>query len=291
MRTTLGIVDGIAEAEDILMELIHILKGDLDLNPFGFTGKIDDIADGLLEIVHITDEPHESVGFMKGLGIGRLSAKILEDDGQIRIEIGRLMQAALDLVLLEPGAVKNRGIREKIDRRAMIARLAEAGKQSVFELGRGFSSLVSVAIDESAGLDRYGQSLGKGVYYGRSDAMEAAAGLVGGIVEFAAGMEGRKDETFRAHALLMHSDRDTSAVVGHGCGAILLQGHGDAVTETGEVLIHGVVNDLIDEVVEAFGGDGADIHAGTDPDRFQPFQNGDAGSVIIGFGSHESTSF
>ena len=40
------------------------------------------------------------------------------------------------------------------------------------------------------------------------------------------------------------------------------------------MLVHRVIYDLVDQVVQTLGGDTADIHSGSLSYRFQPFQDG-----------------
>ena len=40
------------------------------------------------------------------------------------------------------------------------------------------------------------------------------------------------------------------------------------------MLVHRVIYDLVDQVVQTLGGDTADIHSGSLSYRFQTFQNG-----------------
>ena len=53
------------------------------------------------------------------------------------------------------------------------------------------------------------------------------------------------------------------------------------VAVAGQGFVDGVVDDLVDEVVQAPLTGGTDVHAGTLPDRFEPFEDGDVqGSVM-----------
>ena len=40
------------------------------------------------------------------------------------------------------------------------------------------------------------------------------------------------------------------------------------------MLVHRVINDLVDQMIQSLGGDAADIHSGSLSYRFQTFQNG-----------------
>ena len=47
-------------------------------------------------------------------------------------------------------------------------------------------------------------------------------------------------------------------------------------------LVHGVVDDLPDEMVQAGGADAADVHAGPLADRLEPLENGDVFCGVVG---------
>ncbi len=76
-------------------------------------------------------------------------------------------------------------------------------------------------------------------------------------------------------------DRDAAAVVADGDGEVVVQLHLDPGGVAGHGLVHRVVEDLGDEVMErAFVG-AADIHAGALADRLQPFEHLDGGGVVV----------
>ena len=80
----------------------------------------------------------------------------------------------------------------------------------------------------------------------------------------------------------MHADRNTTSVIFHRTGAICLKGHPYFITGTCQMLIHGIVDNLINQVVESFGRCTSDIHSRTFPDRFKPLQyRYDASSISV----------
>ena len=55
----------------------------------------------------------------------------------------------------------------------------------------------------------------------------------------------------------------------------------DAVAEAGHRLVDGVIDDFVDEVMEAALVGGADVHAGAAADSLQPFEDLDIGSGVL----------
>jgi hypothetical protein len=79
-------------------------------------------------------------------------------------------------------------------------------------------------------------------------------------------------------------DRDTAAVIAHPTAAVGEDRDVNSRANTGHCLVDGVVHELSDEVVQPRGTGGTDVHAGSDPDWFETFENGDVDSfVAIGF--------
>ena len=78
----------------------------------------------------------------------------------------------------------------------------------------------------------------------------------------------------------MHAYRNSPAVICHGAGTILLQIHFDLAAEACQMLIHGVVHDLVDQMVQSFGRNTSDVHTGTFPNCFQSLQDRDTVRII-----------
>ena len=51
--------------------------------------------------------------------------------------------------------------------------------------------------------------------------------------------------------------------------------------ETGQRLVHGIVDDLVDQVVQAARTGGADVHAWPHADRLKSFQYLEVGRIIV----------
>ena len=280
MGAALRVVNIVAEAKHIFMKFIHILEGALHGNAVALAGKGDHIAYRFPGFVQIPDEAHDPFRLMIFDHLRLFFPLIRENNGERRVQVSRLMQTAFDLVLLKTGLFKDRIVREEIDAGPCVLRLSHHGKQTVGKLYRGNAPLVPVFIDFPAVADAHGHSGGKGVDHGGADAVQAAAGLVCGMIEFSPRVQRGKHQALRAHALFMHSHRDPSSVVVHGGRAVRLQGHADPVAYAGQMLVHRIVHDLIDQMVQSLRGNASDIHARPFPDRFKAFQHRNAGGVI-----------
>ncbi len=111
--------------------------------------------------------------------------------------------------------------------------------------------------------------------------MQAAGDFVAAAAELAAGMQHRHHRFERGAAglgVLVH--RDAAPAVGDDHPAVRLQGDVDAVAVAGHPLVDAVVDDLVDEVVQAAVVGAADVHAGAAAHGLQPLQHLDVGGVI-----------
>ena len=134
----------------------------------------------------------------------------------------------------------------------------------------------------AADLDR--EALGERVDDGDADAVQAAGDLVAAAVaELAAGVQHGQHDLDRRPALLLHDrDRDAAAVVGDGDRVVGVDRDVDRRREAGERLVDGVVDDLVDEVVQAALAGRADVHARAQADRLEALEDRDVLRVVVG---------
>ena len=137
-------------------------------------------------------------------------------------------------------------------------------------------------IDMSVPVDLDRQPFGKGVHHTGAHAVETAGDLVAPTAELAAGVEDGVHYLQGGLAGLgLDVHGDATAIVHHGDGVPLVDSHQDVGAVAGQCLVDGVVHDLIDQMVQAGGGRGADIHAGPLPDGFQAFQHLNFRCVVL----------
>ncbi len=262
------------------MQLIDILQRGLDLDAVAHALEVDHVRDRFLALVQVAQEGAKAVRLVEGVLPHGLRAEIRQADREIRVQVGRLVETGAHVLLTEARLLKDLRIREKIDDRPGPLRLTDGGEQAVLQFHHRHAPLIAVLKELPALLDLYGHSLRQRVHHGGADTVQAAAGLVGGVVELASGVQGREDDALRADTEFVHIDRDAAAVVLHRAGSVLLQPHVDRIAVSRQVFVNGIVHDLVDQVVQASRRGAADIHARPGAHRFQSFQDADAAGVI-----------
>ena len=83
----------------------------------------------------------------------------------------------------------------------------------------------------------------------------------------------------------MRIDRDAAAVVGDGQKAVGAQFDLDERGMPGQRLVHGVVDDFGEQMMQRLFVGAADIHAGAAAYRLEPFEHLDIGRGIAGLGA------
>ena len=205
---------------------------------------------------------------MVGDFLGFFFSLVFKKDRKLRIQISGLVETALDFIFLETGLIEDGVIRQEINSRTGLSGLAYYGKQSVHQIHDRDTSLIAVLIDAATAFDPDSQFCRKGIYHRGTNAMQTTAGLVGGVVELTAGMQSREHQTFRADSFFMHSHGNTTSVIFYGGGTVRLQSYFYRIAVSGQMLVHRVVYDLVDQMVQTLGGDTADIHSGSLSYRF-----------------------
>jgi hypothetical protein len=273
---TLGGVDVVREREDGLHVRAVPLHRDLDVAVLHLALEVDDpLVDRLLRAVHVLDEVPDAALVVE-LVADLALALVDEHDPEAAGQEGGLAQALdesvhrpLELVLVEDLAVGQ----ERDDGAGVLLALGLAGHGQV---GRGLPArvLLPVHLAVTPHLDL--QPLGERVDDRDADPVEAAGDLVALAAELPAGVQLRHHDGEGGDALVGHDvDRDARAVVRDGDGVVRMERDLDAVGAARQGLVDRVRHDLVDEVVQPSGTGRADVHAGSEPDRLEPFEDRD----------------
>ena len=94
-------------------------------------------------------------------------------------------------------------------------------------------------------------------------------------------MKSSEYQSLRTHTLLVHLNGDASTVIFNCRRAILLKGHIYPVTISCQVLIYGIVHNLIYEMIQSLARNRTDIHSGALPYGLQSLKDRNIGCIII----------
>ena len=127
------------------------------------------------------------------------------------------------------------------------------------------------------------QPSGQRIDDGNADAMQPAGNLVRILVELSARMKLGHDDLGGRHAFaLVDVGRDSAAIVTDGAGTVRIEDHRHFLGKTGKRFVDGVIDDLVDHVMQAGTVVGiADIHPRALADGIQSFEHLDRFSVVI----------
>ncbi len=195
----------------------------------------------------------------------------------------RLPQTLRESVRVHVELLEDLGVRQEADRGAgRLVRLA--GELHGPEL---VAALELLAVELPVPPDLGDEPLGERVHDRGADAVEAAGDLVAVAAELAAGVELREDRRQGRLVGAGHRvDRHAAAPIADRDRVVGVEGHLDAVVVPGERLVHAVVDNFIDQVVEAPDAGRADVHARTQTDGLEALEHGDVFCGVGRFG-HE----
>ena len=154
--------------------------------------------------------------------------------------------------MLEPGnrevhRFKIIGVRQESYQRTSVALDALAdGLEGRLDFAVGELHLINLPIPP----DNHLKAAGQGVHHRHAHPVQAAAELVVLVGELAARMQGAENHFHpRPFQFRVFVHRHTAAVIANREGTALVQGHRHFAGETGESLVHTVVDDFLGQVV------------------------------------------
>ncbi len=146
---------------------------------------------------------------------------------------------------------------------------------------------VFLQVDAAVLADFDAHPLAEGVDDACADAVQTRGDFVAAAAELAAGVQHGHDDLERGLLhLWLQVDGDTPTVVRDGDRAVSVDGHLDTVVVAGERLVDGVVDELVDHVVQAVDIGVADVHARSAPNSLEAFEHLNIRAGVIP-GRHE----
>ena len=262
---------------------VRVLDGHLHLDVVLDAGQEDGLfVDGALALVEeadIVDDAALEAVFPAG-GLRVLLPLVLQGDFEALVQIGQLLQAAADRLVLKLRGVKDPVVRQEADQGAALPSVADPGQGHRGDAGLHLAFIVLLLGGElhlPVGIipvDVHGQPAGQGVDDGSAHPVQAAGIGVVVVAELAARVKAGKNQLHAGNAGgLVDVHRHAAAVVPHGGGAVLVQRHLDLGGIAAHGLVDGVVHDFPQKMMQAPGTRGPDIHARPDAHRVQPLEH------------------
>ena len=273
MRAALMGVDIVGEGHD---GVGGIGAGPLQGHFHGAVGvlglEVDGLVQGFLAVVQelheVDDAAHGLENLGAGVAVGVSDALVGEDDLQAAVQEGHLAETGgQSVVVVHRGLGEDVGVGPERDRGARVLCLTD-----LVQLGFGLAVIEIDLVFLAIAAHLHFHLRGKGVHNGNADAMQTAGNLVAFTAEFAAGVQNGEHDLDGGDLLLgMLVHGNTAAVVLAGDGIVGMDGHLDGIAVPGQGLVHGVVDHLVNQVVQTAGAGGADVHARAFANSFKSF--------------------
>ena len=278
MHAALGRVDVVGKGDHDLVVAVVVLHGDLGHGVVLAAGHVDGrLVDRGLVPVDVGDELADAALVAHRIAGAVLGAQVRNRDLEAGVQEGLLAHPPVEGLVVVLQGVEHLGVGLEGDGRAGVVAVAD----HAHFLGDGAAGEFHL-VDLALLVDLDLEPLGQGVDDRRADAVQAAGDLVAAAAELAAGVQDREDDLKRGPAGLgLDIDGDAAAVVADCDRVAGVDRDPDVVAEAGERLVDGVVDDLIDQVVQSGLGGRADVHARALADGLEAFQNLDLRGVVF----------
>ena len=149
MRAALLCENIVAEAKYIFLKCIDKLERHFNLDLVADALKINWIMNRRLRAVQLAHIRHDAVRLRISHLFSLACPLILIKNRQLRVQICRLMQAALEPVRLEPRFFKNLRIRQKIDLCSGLSCLSNHRQKTIDQFNRRDAALICIVMDLS----------------------------------------------------------------------------------------------------------------------------------------------
>ena len=276
MGAALPGVDVVGERVDRVGVAVVPLERDLRVDAVPRAADVDRrVVDGRLVLVEELDERDDPPFVPEAVLLAR--SLVLKGYRHAGVQERELAQPVRQGVEAEVDALEDPGVRTERDLGPSPLRRADN-----LEVAGRRAAHIPLAVDASVAPDFEVELLRERVHHRDADAVQPARNLVRLAVELASGVQHGHDDLRRRPAARMLIDRNPPAVVGDGDRVVDVDGDADGVAEAGQRLVYRVVDDFVDEVVEAGRAGGPDVHRRAFPHGFESLQHLDlVGAVVL----------
>ncbi len=234
------------------------------------------VLEGLFTTLHL-GLAGPSVGIDELIVLDRRTAPVGDRDLQAFVEEGHLSKPSGQGLIGVIGGLKNGGAGEEgHDGAGLLARLQLLQGSVRIAQTEGLPPVIAVTVHVD------GQLVRERVHHRDTHAVQTTGHLVAAVAELAAGMQHRQCHRERGDLLfrvLLH--RDASTVVGHPHAVPVDQLDENRIAVAGQGFVHGVVDDLVHQVMKTAFAGGTDVHARALSDGLQALEDRDGRRVVI----------
>ena len=224
---------------------------------------------------------------LRAVGVGAL---VRQGDADTGVQEGLLPQALEQrFIAVERGFLEHLRVGLEGDCRSGRSRRAD-----FFQLAVRLAALEALLVLGSVAAHADSQPLGQGVDNRRADAVQTAGHLVAGILaaEFAACVQHGVDNGHSRDAQLgLDVHRDTAAIVRYLNDVAGFDGNFDMGAVPGQCFVNRIIDDFVDQMMQAGGAGGADIHTGALAHSLQTLQNLNLRTAVSVVGSRFAVGF
>ena len=226
------------------------------------------IAHGILVAHELAQTTFRVKNFTTRVALLVFFSLIGERDGESGIQEGQFAQTIGEDVILIFGGGENFRVGPEL-----LARTALVGLADHFHRVEGMSLFVFLLVDFTIAEHLRKHVRGKRVDARNADTVQTTRHFIRTFVELTAGVEHRHHHLQGTHALFfVHIDGDTASVVLYNDRIVLANHHINVGAETGQGFVDGVIHRFIDQMVQTFLADVADVHRRTLANGLQTFE-------------------
>ena len=270
---------------DVIDEGIHafavaclVLHRDVDDDLILLAFESDDgRIDKILAFIQELDEFRDAAGVVEFLLVGRTVAQVCQRDGEAFIQKSQLAHADLQGIIVEVHAFfENLDIRLEGDRGARLLRFS-VGLHVLGDFPAGQFHFMEMPFTAHHDACPFGER----IHDRDADAVQTAGNRIAVAAEFAACMEHRQYDFHGRFPSLVHARRNAATIVRDCTAAVIIERHFDVRAVARECFVDTVVDDFVDQMVQAARGCRADVHARTQAYRFEPFEDSDVTRAVV----------
>ena len=181
-----------------------------------------------------------------------------------RIQERQLTHTVREDIPVINGLREDRVVRPELHERTRLALLPVTRSLRLrdhMHRSQRFAFRIILAVDLAVTIDLHVHLLRERVHAAHTHTVQTTGHLVAVFIKLTTGVEHGHHDLQRGFMLLrVHIYRNTTTVILHGNGVILIDMNRDLVAETGERLVDRVIHYLIHQVVQTLQRDIADIH-------------------------------